>query len=52
MAPDIAMSSVLRLIQHTDLLDAAPNVAAYKARCEARPAWRNVYSAYEQRLAA
>jgi glutathione S-transferase len=51
-APDILMSATLRLIQHTDLLDAAPNVAAYKARCEARPAWRKIYAAYEQRLAA
>jgi glutathione S-transferase len=49
---DIVMSAALRLIQHTGLLDAAPNVAAYKARCEARPAWRKIYEAYEQRLAA
>jgi glutathione S-transferase len=51
-APDILMTSALRLLQHTDLLDAAPNVAAYKVRCEARPAWRKIYAAYEQRLAA
>jgi len=51
-APDILMSSALRMIQHTDLLDAAPNIAAYKVRCESRPAWRRVYAAYEQRLAA
>ena len=51
-APDILMSSALREIQHTDLLDGATNVAAYKARCEARPAWRKIYAAYEQRLAA
>jgi glutathione S-transferase len=46
------MSSALRQIQHTDLLDGAANVEAYKARCEARPAWRKIYAAYEQRLAA
>jgi len=51
-AQDILMSAALRLLQHTDLLDAAPHVAAYKARCEARPAWRKIYAAYEQRLAA
>ncbi|HZF32060.1 MAG TPA: glutathione S-transferase family protein [Gammaproteobacteria bacterium] len=51
-APDILMSSALREIQHTDLLGGAPNVAAYKTRCEARPAWRKIYAAYEQRLAA
>lgn len=51
-APDILMTSVLRFIQHTDLLDAAPNVAAYKARCEKRPAWTKVLSEHEKRLAA
>jgi glutathione S-transferase len=51
-AQDILMSAALRLLQHTDLLDAAPNVAAYKTRCEARPAWEKIYAAYEQRLAA
>lgn len=50
-APDILMTSVLRFIQHTDLLDAAPNVAAYKARCEQRPAWKKVLAAHEKRLA-
>jgi len=49
-APDILMTSVLRFIQHTDLLDAAPNVAAYKARCEKRPAWKKVLAEHEQRL--
>jgi glutathione S-transferase len=51
-APDILMCTVLRMIQHTDLLEAAPNVVAYKQRCESRPAWRKIYAAYEQRLAA
>ena len=51
-APDILMCAALRLLRHTDLLDTAPSVAAYKARCEARPAWKKIYSAYEQRLAA
>jgi len=51
-AADILMTSALRMLQHTDLLDAAPNVAAYRVRCEARPAWGKIYAAYEQRLAA
>lgn len=51
-APDIVMSTVLRLVQHSDLLCAAPNVAAYRARCEARPAWRTVLAEHQQRLAA
>ena len=51
-APDILMTHVLRLVQHTDLLSAVPNVAAYKERCEARPAWRKVVAEHHQRLAA
>ena len=51
-AADILMSHVLRLVAHTDLLRAAPNVAAYQQRCEERPAWRKVYAAHEKRLAA
>lgn len=51
-APDILMATVLRLVRHTELLDGAPSVAAYRARCETRPAWARVYQAYEQRLAA
>jgi glutathione S-transferase len=50
--PDILMCSALRLIQHTNLLDATPNVSRYKERCESRPAWRKIYAAYEKRLAA
>jgi glutathione S-transferase len=50
--PDILMSAVLRLIQHTNLLDATPNLRRYKERCESRPAWRKIYAAYEQRIAA
>lgn len=51
-APDILVSTVLRQIQHTDLLDAAPNTSAYKARCEDRPGWKKIYGEYQQRLAA
>jgi len=51
-APDVLMTTVLRLAQHTDLLAAAPNVAAYQRRCEARPAWEKVIAAHHLRLAA
>jgi glutathione S-transferase len=51
-APDILMASVLRLAQHTELLRAVPHVAAYLARCDQRPAWRQVIAAHHQRLAA
>jgi glutathione S-transferase len=51
-APDILMTHELRLVQHTSLLRAAPNVAAYQQRCEARPAWRKVVAEHLERLAA
>ncbi len=51
-APDILMSTVLRAIQHTDILNGFPKLAAYKARCEDRPAWKRLYGDYERRLAA
>jgi glutathione S-transferase len=39
-AGDLIMTTVLRVLRHTNLLDAEPKLAAYKARCEARPAFR------------
>jgi glutathione S-transferase len=51
-APDILMATVLRMVQQPDLLAAAPNVAAYLARCESRPAWGKVLAEHQQRLAA
>ncbi len=38
-AGDLMMTSVLRILRHTDLVAAEPNLAAYQARCEARPAF-------------
>jgi glutathione S-transferase len=51
-APDILMTTVLRMLQHTDLVRAVPNVSAYQTRCEARPAWKKVIAEHHQRLAA
>jgi glutathione S-transferase len=51
-APDILMTAVLRMAQHTDLLSAVPRVAAYKERCQARPAFQRVLAEHHQRLAA
>jgi glutathione S-transferase len=39
-AGDLMMSNVLRILRDTDVLDAFPNLAAYRARCEARPAFQ------------
>lgn len=38
-AADILMTSVLRILRHTDLLEEQPVLVAYKERCEARPAF-------------
>ncbi len=39
-AADILMLTVLRFIRHTQLVASVPTLAAYVARCEARPAFR------------
>jgi glutathione S-transferase len=36
-AADILMTTVLRILRHTDLLEEQPGLVAYKERCEARP---------------
>jgi glutathione S-transferase len=33
------MTSVLRILRHTDLLKKQPVLVAYKQRCESRPAF-------------
>jgi glutathione S-transferase len=37
---DLMMTTVLRILRNTDLLDAEPKLKAYKERCEARPAFQ------------
>ena len=38
-AADILMTTVLRILRHTDLVSEQPVLAAYTKRCEARPAF-------------
>jgi glutathione S-transferase len=38
-AGDVMMTTVLRIARHTELVEAFPNLLAYKARCEARAAF-------------
>jgi glutathione S-transferase len=38
-AADILMTSVLRILRHTDLVKEQPVLVAYEERCEARPAF-------------
>ena len=42
---DLMMATVLRILRHTDLVAAAPKLAAYLARCEARPAFQRALDA-------
>ena len=44
-AGDLMMSAVLRILRHTDILADFPSLAAYRARCEARPAFRRAIDA-------
>jgi glutathione S-transferase len=39
-AGDLLMTTVLRILRHTDLVSERPGLARYVARCEARPAFR------------
>ncbi|NOK19614.1 glutathione S-transferase family protein [Corallococcus carmarthensis] len=42
---DLMMTTVLRILRHTDVLDAHPSLKAYKERCEARPAFQRALAA-------
>jgi glutathione S-transferase len=39
-AGDLMMTTVLRILRHTDLVAKRPTLHAYQTRCEARPAFR------------
>ena len=39
-AADLLMTTVLRILRHTDLVAAMPVLEAYRLRCEARPAFQ------------
>ena len=55
-AGDLMMTTVLRVIGHTDLVAEHANLAAYQARCEARPAFQRALAAqladFDERKAA
>jgi len=42
---DLMMADVLRILGHTDMLDAYPALKAYRQRCEARPAFQRAMTA-------
>jgi glutathione S-transferase len=37
---DLMLTTVLRILRHTDLVAAESGLKAYQARCEARPAFQ------------
>jgi glutathione S-transferase len=39
-AGDLLMTTVLRILRHTDIVSGRPALKAYQQRCEARPAFR------------
>lgn len=43
-AGDLMMTTVLRILRHTDLVARRPALQAYQQRCEARPAFRKALS--------
>ncbi len=51
-AGDLMMTTVLRILRHTDLVDADPVLGPYKARCEARPAFVRALKAQLDTFAA
>ncbi|HVY90593.1 MAG TPA: glutathione S-transferase family protein [Hyphomonadaceae bacterium] len=42
---DLMMSDVLRIIDHTGIINDFPTLKAYKSRCEARPAFQRAFAA-------
>ena len=44
-AGDLMMTTMLRILNHTDLVAEFPKLARYQARCEARPAFRRALEA-------
>jgi glutathione S-transferase len=44
-AGDLLMTTVLRILAHTDYVKHEPRLAAYQARCEGRPAFQRALGA-------
>jgi glutathione S-transferase len=44
-AGDLMMTTVLRILEHTDIVTSDPRLAAYVERCTARPAYSRAFDA-------
>ena len=51
-AGDLLMTTVLRILRHTDIVAERPALKAYQARCEARPAFRRAMADHLRPFAA
>ena len=51
-AGDLMMTTVLRILRHTDLVSGRPALKAYQERCEARPAFRKALADHLRPFAA
>ena len=49
---DILMTHVLDAGTRQEMLEAYPNILAYRARCTERPAWKKTLEAYRERVEA
>jgi glutathione S-transferase len=49
---DILMTTILREVRKTDLIERFPALKDYFGRCQARPAWRRTLRSYEERMGA
>ena len=49
---DILLTHVLDAGTPAEMLEAYPNLVAYRARCTERPAWKRTVKAYQERVAA
>lgn len=47
-AGDLLMTTVLRILRHTPMVTDLPALAAYQARCEARPAFQRAIAAHSR----
>ena len=51
-AGDLLMTTVLRILRHTDLVTERPALKAYQQRCEARPAFQKAMADHLKPFAA
>lgn len=51
-AADLMMTTVLRILRHTDIVSERPVLKAYQARCEARPAFQKALADHLKPFAA